>query len=211
MVAEYNKGRFNSAPLADAIVPRTHGAFGRVKDRESIHIIGAGLSYQSRARDAAHSHFWKLKTPFGIRALGIGIALVNVVFILVLILGEDLDDFMLLLTMFSMAVVGIFGVFLALSYIYLSIDAGYLRTGLWPISKRVVPLAILTEHFYVKDVRPSSFGRVGFRKAPGKKTAYLWGRGPGLEIRTASGESITVVFEKADQAVRILDETTESQ
>lgn len=75
----------------------------------------------------------------------------------------------------------------------------------------MVPLTSLTEHFYVKDVRPSSFGGVGFRKAPGKKTAYLWGRGPGLEVRTESGETITVVFEKSDQAVRALDETTENK
>ena len=159
---------------------------------------------------ASGDYFWKLNTPFGIRALGIGIAVVNFVFILVLFLSVDAGLFTLLLTTLSMTVVGIFGIFLALSYIYLSIDAGHLRTGLWPISRRVVPLASLTEHFHVKDVRPSSFGGVGFRKAPGNKTAYLWGRGPGLEVRTVPGETITVVFEQADQAVHILDETTEN-
>ena len=156
-------------------------------------------------------HFWKLKTPLGIRALGIGIAVVNVVFILVLLLTVDAVPFTLWLTILSMTVVAIFGMFLALSYIYLWIDASHLGTGLWPISKRVVPLASLKDHFYVKDVRPSSYGGVGFRKAAGKKTVYLWGRGPGLEVRTESGETITVVFENADQAVQILDETTENR
>lgn len=128
--------------------------------------------------------------PRGIRALGAGIAVVNVVFILVLLLSVDADFFTLLLTILSMTVIEIFGIFLALSYIYLSIDAGHLHTGLWSISQREVPLASLAEHFHVKDVSPSVFD-VGFRKALGfryqvigraistyPRCSYGWQRAP---------------------------------
>lgn len=95
----------------------------------SIHVIGAGLADNPSSNKTSDNHFWKLKTPFGIRALGIGIAVVNVVFILVLLLGVDVDSFPLLLTILSMTVTSIFGIFLALSYIYLSIDAGPFARG----------------------------------------------------------------------------------
>lgn len=166
--------------------------------------VGGGSSYNTNSNNA-----WKLKTPFGLRALGVGIAVVNFMFILVLFLSVDADPVALWLTILLMTVVGVFGTVLAWSYIDLSIDASHLRAGLWSISKRVVPLASLQEYFHVKDVRPSSFGGVGFCKAQGNRTAYLWGRGPGLEVRTVAGETITVVFDKVDEAVHVLDETTE--
>src|SRR5690625_6176636 len=91
------------------------------------------------------------------------------------------------MTLAAMALAGLFGLALASSRIYLSLDPQALRVGLWPFSHRVIQLSDIVQHEIVA-VRPSTFGGVGFRKTPGKKTGYLWEAGPGLEIHTRDGD-----------------------
>lgn len=98
-----------------------------------------------------------------------------------------------------MVLAGLFGLVLAASRIYVSLDPQELRVGLWPFSHRVIQLSDIVQHAMV-EVRPSTFGGVGFRKAAGNKTGYLWEAGPGLEIVTRDGEVLTVAFPKASEA-----------
>lgn len=157
----------------------------------------------SAAYKFTRSH-WKLKTPAGIRFLGIAVVAVNLVFIVVAIFAAE-GDWVIVVPIVTMVAAGVFGVLLALSHIYISIDATQIRIGLWPLSARVIPLSELERYSIVERVRPSSFGGVGFRKAPGNKTGYLWGSGIGLELQKTGGESITVVFNDAQEAHDILE------
>ena len=130
--------------------------------------------------------------------------LVNLVFIVVAVFAAE-GDWAILLPIAAMVAAGVFGALLALSHIYIFIDANQIRVGLWPLSARVIPLSELESYSIVEEVRPSSFGGVGFRKAPRNKTAYLWGAGPGLELQKTDGERVTVVFDDAHEARDILD------
>ena len=141
----------------------------------------------------------RLQTPLGIRILGITIVIVNLVFIVVAVSSAE-GDWAIVLPIAAMVAAGVFGVLLALSHIYISIDATRARVGLWPLSARVIPLSELKRYLIVDEVRPSSFGGVGIRKASGNKSAYLWESGPGLELQTTEGESVTVVFSAAKGA-----------
>lgn len=129
---------------------------------------------------------------------------VNLAFIVVASFAAD-GDWGIVLPIVAMVAAAAFGVLLALSHIYISIDTTQVRVGLWPLSTRVISLSELEKYSLVEDVRPSSFGGVGFRKAPGNKTAYLWESGTGLELRKTDGESITVVFSAAQEAHDILE------
>ena len=129
--------------------------------------------------------------------------LVNFVFIVVAVFAAE-GDWAILLPIAAMVAAGVFGALLALSHIYIFIDANQIRVGLWPLSARIIPLSELESYSIVEEVRPSSFGGVGFRKAPRNKTAYLWGAGPGLELQKTGGERVTVVFDDAHEAHDIL-------
>lgn len=167
------------------------------------------MSDKSVPRNKSTSFYWNSKTPVGIRLLGVAITFLNFAFIIVVILAAEEFDLLLALTIISMAAFGSLGILLALSHIYLSVDTKAIHAGLWPLSKRTVPVADL-RYDYIQDIRPSSFNGVGFRGASGNRTAYLWGRGPGLELHTAGGESVTVVFEDAAEAARVLEDVTNS-
>lgn len=156
----------------------------------------------SKHMNGLDSH-WKLKTPLGIRSLGAAIVLINLVFIVVAVLAAE-GDWAILLPIAAMVAAAVFGALLALSHIYIFIDATQVRVGLWPLSARVIPLSELESYSIVEEVRPSSFGGVGFRKAR-NKTAYLWGAGPGLELQKTGGERVTVVFDDAQEAHEALE------
>jgi len=143
-------------------------------------------------------HEWRPTTPFWLRLFGIVLFGINAVLFVVLTLTAD-AGVLLWMTLAAMALAGLFGLALASSRIYLSLDPHALRVGLWPFSHRVIQLSDIVQHEIVA-VRPSTFGGVGFRKTPGKKTGYLWEAGPGLEIHTRDGEVITVAFAKAPEA-----------
>lgn len=157
----------------------------------------------SPAYESTQYH-WKLKTPAGIRVLGIAVVLVNLVFIVVAVFAAE-GDWAIVVPIAAMVAAGVFGVLLALSHIYISIDATQIRLGLWPLSERVIPLSELERYSIVEGVRPSAFGGVGFRKAPGNKTGYLWGSGTGLELQKTGEESITVVFSDAEETHDIIE------
>lgn len=157
----------------------------------------------SAAYESTHSR-WKLETPLGIRLLGVAIVIVNLVFIVVAVVAAE-GDWAIVVPIAAMVVAGVFGVLLALSYIYISIDATQVRVGLWPLSTRVTPLSELERYSIVEGVRPSFFGGVGFREAPGNKPAYLWGSGAGLEFQKTDEESITIVFKDVQEAHDILE------
>lgn len=157
----------------------------------------------AEAYESTQSH-WKLKTPLGIRVLGIAVVFVNLVFIVVAAFAAE-GDWAIVLPIAAMLAAGVFGVLLALSHIYISIDASQVRVGLWPLSARIIPLSKLQRYSIAEEVRPSSFGGIGFRKAPGNKTAYLWKQGTGLELQKTDGESITIVFNDAQEAHDILE------
>ena len=163
----------------------------------------AKSSLNSAAHESSQSH-WKLKTPLGIRILGVAIVIVNLGFIVVAVIAAE-GDWAIVVPIAAMVAAGVFGVLLALSYIHISLDATQVQVGLWPLSARVLPIAELESYAMVERVRPSTFGGVGFRKAPGNKTAYLWGAGPGLEFQKTNGESITVVFDNAHEAHEALE------
>jgi hypothetical protein len=156
------------------------------------------------AADKSTQFYWKLKTPLGIRILGIAAVVVNLVFIVVAVVAAD-GDWAIVVPIVAMVAAGVFGVLLALSHIYLSIDTTRIWVGLWPLSARVIPIAELERYSIDEGIRPSAFGGVGFRKAPGNKTAYLWGAGPALELQKTDGESITVVFDNAREAHEALE------
>lgn len=78
-----------------------------------------------------------------------------------------------------------------------------------PLSKHAVALQDVQDVSYVPDVRPSAFGGVGFRKIPGNSVGYLWGGGPAVEVRSDTGQSVTVVFDQADQAAQLLHKVTD--
>lgn len=158
----------------------------------------------SSAAYESSQYYRRLETPLGIRVLGIAIVIVNLVFIVVAVSAAE-GDWGIVLPIVAMVAAGMFGVLLALSHIYISIDPARVRVGLWPLSARVIPLSELKRYLIVDEVRPSSFGGVGFRKASGNKSAYLWGSGPGLELQTTEGESVTVVFSAAKEAHEMLE------
>lgn len=139
----------------------------------------------------------------GIRLLGVAIVVVNVVFIIVGILAAQ-GDWTILIPIAAMIAAGVLGVLLALSYIYISITATAVQLGLWPLSGRVIRLSNVVNYAFVPDVRPSSFGGVGFRKTVDNRSAYLSGRGPGIELHTSDGETITLVLEEATEVIEVL-------
>lgn len=149
-------------------------------------------------------HKWAPKTPLWIKALGIFIVAVNLVFIVVA-LGAANGDWAILIPIAGMLAGMLLGALLVFSHVFISINSTQVRAGLWPLSERVFPISQLERYSVLTKVKPSSFGGVGFRKAPGNRTGYLWNAGVGLELQKADGESITIVFDEAEEASQILD------
>lgn len=150
-------------------------------------------------------HKWNPKTPLWIKSLGIFIVAVNLVFIVVALDAAN-GDWAILIPIAGMLAGALLGALLMFSRIFISIDTTQVRTGLWPLSERVFPISQVERHSVLPNVKPSSFGGVGFRKAPGNRTGYLWNAGVGLELQKADGESVTIVFDEAEEASRILDD-----
>lgn len=90
------------------------------------------------AYESTHYHR-KLKTPLGIRVLGIAFVIANLMFIVVGVFAAE-GDWLILVPVATMLAAGVFGVLLALSHIFISIDATQVRLGLWPLSARGHPL-----------------------------------------------------------------------
>lgn len=148
---------------------------------------------------------WRAKTPVGIQILGSAITLINLVFIVVAAFAAD-GDWMIILPIVGMLAAAVFGVLLARSRIYFTLDGQTIRLGLWPLASRIIPLRDIEHWSYVATIEPRIFGGVGFRRTSGGNVGFLWGHGQGIEIRTVAGRSVSIVLEDAAEVRSALEE-----
>src|SRR5699024_5933020 len=161
----------------------------RIARYGGVRAVNAGGNTESK-------YSWRAKTPVGIQILGSAITLINLVFIVVAAFAAD-GDWMIILPIVGMLAAAVFGVLLARSRIYFTLDGQTIRLGLWPLASRIIPLRDIEHWSYVATIEPRIFGGVGFRRTSGGNVGFLWGPGQGIEIRTVAGRSVSIVLEDA--------------
>lgn len=145
--------------------------------------------------------------PVGIRILGAVIVAASLGGAVFGLTSADGDPG-ILIPVTAMAVSAALGVAIGISHISVSVDEGQITVGLWPLYRRTLAHDEVASFKLVEDVRPVSFGGIGYRRVPGGRIGLLWSGGSGVEIDTTDGKHITVVIDEADELHESLARTT---
>lgn len=145
--------------------------------------------------------------PVGIRVLGAVIVIACLGGAILGLTAAD-GDWAILVPLAGMLVGAALGVAVGISHIAVSVDEGQVTVGFWPLYRRTLTHDEITSFEFVENVRPVSFGGIGYRRVPGGRIGLLWSGGPGVEIVTTGGQHITVVLDDAAKLHEALARTS---
>ncbi len=155
------------------------------------------MSGATGPRAPVPAELFTVPTPGGVRGLGVGIGVVEVVGIGWAVTALHDAPGLLVATLVPLAVGALVAAALVACRISVTVAADFAVFAFRPLHRVVVDTADIESVELVARVDPARLGGVGLRRMPGKVTGLLWGPGPGVEVRTSRGARIVVVVPAA--------------